>query len=62
MISVYRTPAIHHTIRGGYSNTCFTGPYRGSNRPDSTFIMERLLDFRGGGAGHWTGSNSGGGT
>ncbi len=45
MINVYRTPAIHHTIRGGYSNTCFTGPYRGSNRPDSTFIMERLLDY-----------------
>ncbi len=45
MINVYRTPAIHHTIRGGYSNTCFTGPYRGSNRPDSAFIMERLLDY-----------------
>lgn len=44
MINVYKTPAIHINVRGAYSNTSPTGPYRGSNRPDSTFIMERMVD------------------
>ncbi|MEE2761113.1 MAG: xanthine dehydrogenase family protein molybdopterin-binding subunit [Pseudomonadota bacterium] len=44
MINVYKTPAIHINVKGAYSNTSPTGPYRGSNRPDSTFIMERMVD------------------
>ena len=44
LINVYKTPAIHINVKGAYSNTSPTGPYRGSNRPDSTFIMERLVD------------------
>ncbi|NQV55446.1 MAG: xanthine dehydrogenase family protein molybdopterin-binding subunit [Rhodospirillales bacterium] len=44
LINVYKTPAIHINVKGAYSNTSPTGPYRGSNRPDSTFIMERMVD------------------
>ncbi|MDP6843295.1 MAG: xanthine dehydrogenase family protein molybdopterin-binding subunit [Rhodospirillales bacterium] len=44
MIGVYKTPCIHINVRGAYSNTSPTGPYRGSNRPDSAYIMERLID------------------
>ena len=44
LINVYKTPAIHINVKGAYSNTSPTGPYRGSNRPDSAFIMERLID------------------
>ncbi|MBT4673734.1 MAG: xanthine dehydrogenase family protein molybdopterin-binding subunit [Rhodospirillaceae bacterium] len=44
LINVYKTPAIHINVKGAYSNTSPTGPYRGSNRPDSTFIMERMID------------------
>lgn len=44
MVNVYATPACHFIIKGAYSNCAPTGPYRGSNRPDSTFIMERLAD------------------
>ncbi len=45
MINVYTTPTAYVNIKGAYSNTTPTGPYRGSNRPDSTFIMERIIDF-----------------
>jgi carbon-monoxide dehydrogenase large subunit len=44
LINVYKTPCIHINVKGAYSNTSPTGPYRGSNRPDSTFIMERMID------------------
>ena len=44
MVNVYTTPACYFNIKGAYSNAAPTGPYRGSNRPDSTFIMERLID------------------
>lgn len=44
MVNVYTTPTCYFNIKGAYSNSAPTGPYRGSNRPDSTFIMERLVD------------------
>ena len=41
----YRTPAIHYRATGVFTNTNPTTPYRGSGRPDSSFIVERLIDF-----------------
>ena len=41
----YRTPAIHYRATGVFTNTNPTTPYRGSGRPDSLFIVERLIDF-----------------
>jgi carbon-monoxide dehydrogenase large subunit len=40
----YDIPYIHAVSRGVFTNTCATGPYRGSGKPEATFIMERLLD------------------
>ena len=49
--SVYRVPAIDLHIRGVTTNTMSTGAYRGAGRPESIFLMERLL----GKAAHATG-------
>ncbi|MGB6538516.1 MAG: xanthine dehydrogenase family protein molybdopterin-binding subunit [Xanthobacteraceae bacterium] len=40
----YDIPLIHAMSRGVFTNTCSTGPYRGSGKPEATFVMERLLD------------------
>lgn len=40
----YDIPVIHALVRGAFTNTCSTGPYRGSGKPEATFVMERLLD------------------
>jgi aerobic carbon-monoxide dehydrogenase large subunit len=40
----YDIPLIHAASRGVFTNTCPTGPYRGSGKPEATFVMERLLD------------------
>jgi aerobic carbon-monoxide dehydrogenase large subunit len=40
----YDIPLIHAVSRGVFTNTCSTGPYRGSGKPEATFVMERLLD------------------
>lgn len=40
----YDIPHIHAISRGVFTNTCSTGPYRGSGKPEATFVMERLLD------------------
>jgi aerobic carbon-monoxide dehydrogenase large subunit len=40
----YDIPHIHAVSRGVFTNTCATGPYRGSGKPEATFVMERLLD------------------
>ena len=49
--SVYRVPAIDLHIRGVTTSTMSTGAYRGAGRPESIFLMERLL----GKAAHVTG-------
>jgi aerobic carbon-monoxide dehydrogenase large subunit len=41
---VYRTPLITTELRGIYSNTTPTAPYRGAGRPEATFAIERLID------------------
>ncbi len=40
----YDISVIHAVVRGAFTNTCSTGPYRGSGKPEATFVMERLLD------------------
>ena len=40
----YDIPLIHAVSRGVFTNTCTTGPYRGSGKPEATFVMERLID------------------
>jgi aerobic carbon-monoxide dehydrogenase large subunit len=40
----YDIPLIYAVSRGVFTNTSTTGPYRGSGKPEATFVMERLLD------------------
>jgi carbon-monoxide dehydrogenase large subunit len=42
--SVYRVPVVDLHIRGVATNTMSTGAYRGAGRPESIYLMERLLD------------------
>lgn len=42
---VYRTPAIHLTVKGMHTNTQMIAPYRGAGRPEMTYVMERLADL-----------------
>lgn len=44
LVGVYKTPAAHHKVSGVFTNTGSTNPYRGSNRPDTCYILERLID------------------
>ena len=44
IISVYRTPALSYSVQMAFTNTVPTGPYRGAGRPESKYIMERLID------------------
>ncbi len=41
---VYRIPAIHNLVHGVVTNTAPVDAYRGAGRPESAYIMERLLD------------------
>jgi carbon-monoxide dehydrogenase large subunit len=41
---VYRTPSAVVHARAVFTNTNTTVPYRGSGRPDSSYIIERLID------------------
>lgn len=42
---VYRTPALSAEIRGVFTNTAQTGPYRGAGRPEATYVLERTIDI-----------------
>ena len=42
--SVYDVPLIYATARAVFTNTPLLGPYRGSGRPEATYVMERLID------------------
>jgi carbon-monoxide dehydrogenase large subunit len=42
--SVYRIKAMAVTVRAVLTNTVPTGPYRGAGRPESKYIIERLID------------------
>jgi len=41
---LYRTPRLHLRVRGVYTNTVPVDAYRGSGRPEATWINERLLE------------------
>ena len=41
---LYRTPNLHLRVRGVYTNTVPIDAYRGSGRPEATWINERLIE------------------
>jgi aerobic carbon-monoxide dehydrogenase large subunit len=41
---VYRMPMIHTMVRATFTNGSQLGPYRGSGKPEATFVIERLLE------------------
>jgi carbon-monoxide dehydrogenase large subunit len=43
--NVYHIPAAHITLRAVYTHTTPTGPYRGAGKPESIYVMERLVDL-----------------
>ena len=42
--STYDVPLIHAVSRAIFTNTCALGPYRGSGKPEASFVIERLID------------------
>ena len=42
--SVYDVPLIHARSQAVFTHTPLLGPYRGSGRPEATYVMERLID------------------
>lgn len=44
LAGVYRTPAIRAEVRGAFTNTQPTAPYRGAGRPEATYAVERVID------------------
>ncbi|MHA1108992.1 MAG: xanthine dehydrogenase family protein molybdopterin-binding subunit, partial [Alphaproteobacteria bacterium] len=44
IISVYKTPVLSYGVKAIFTNTVPTGPYRGAGRPESKYILERLID------------------
>jgi carbon-monoxide dehydrogenase large subunit len=45
LAGVYTTPAIHVEVKGVYSNTPSTAPYRGAGRPEAAYLIETLIDM-----------------
>jgi carbon-monoxide dehydrogenase large subunit len=45
MAGTYRTPAIFVEATGVFSNTNPVRPYRGNGRPESAFIIERMVEL-----------------
>ncbi len=41
---LYKTPAVHVKVTGVYTHGSPTDAYRGSGRPEATFVNERLLE------------------
>ncbi len=44
MGGVYRIPTIHNLVHGVLTNTAPVDAYRGAGRPESAYIMERLIE------------------
>ncbi len=42
--STYDIPLIHATVDAVYTHTAPVGPYRGSGKPEASFLTERLFD------------------
>lgn len=43
--TVYRIPALYHSIRCVFTNTTPVDSYRGAGRPETVYLMERLMDM-----------------
>ncbi len=41
---VYRIPAMHNRVHGVITNTAPVDAYRGAGRPESTYLVERLIE------------------
>ena len=44
LAGTYKTPAIYVEVSAVFSNTTVNGPYRGSGRPEASYILERVID------------------
>ena len=44
LAGVYRTPAIHVSVLGVFTNTTATAPYRGAGRPEACYVIESIID------------------
>lgn len=42
--TVYRIPAVHHSVKTVFTNTMPVAAYRGAGRPEACYVMERLMD------------------
>ncbi len=42
--TVYRVPALYHSVHCLYTNTMPVAAYRGAGRPEACYVMERLMD------------------
>jgi carbon-monoxide dehydrogenase large subunit len=42
--STYDIPLIHAVVRAVFTNTSMTAPYRGTGKPEASFVIERLVD------------------
>jgi carbon-monoxide dehydrogenase large subunit len=45
LAGVYTTPAIFASVRGAFTNTQSTAPYRGAGRPEASYVIERMVDL-----------------
>ena len=41
----YRIPNVYAEVTGVYTNTTFVDAYRGSGRPEATYVVERAMDL-----------------
>jgi aerobic carbon-monoxide dehydrogenase large subunit len=44
LAGTYTTPAIYVEVSAVFTNTTSIGPYRGSGRPEASYIVERLIE------------------
>ena len=44
LAGVYRTPAMHVSVLGVFTNTTATAPYRGAGRPEACYVIEGIID------------------
>ena len=44
LAGTYKTPLIHVQSSAIFSNTASIGPFRGSGRPEASYVLERLID------------------
>ena len=40
----YDIPLVHASVRATFTHTSMIGPYRGSGKPEASFVVERLID------------------